>query len=463
MSIPSGKPGNSINLWDYVSRKAPERTAAERYPTEDETNPLRSPYAPTRAQERAATERHPVEKDRDPLRSPYAPTRARAQSAVAPDFVITDDVEPPVPMRAREGSRERPPAERHTLRADEPHRYAYDTPGVARALARPLSADRDGHSPKTVLEEGITATSFEPAHPSIGRHQLPTAEHRDEIVSDHDLKRLEASLRRLQRQEAAARLPRATLPPEPALAPVDARSARHGGETSGDGFRSPRSLEPERPGPPPAKSRRNIRAPLGILIVSILVATIAYYFATGGWAPPSEPAPELQTAPTVVAPPSWSTGQQAPRPTMAQDDDRAKSAQTEISSQRNQTSQPARSSEGKTGAMLQPGEPGAQAPSPGKANRALDPEEIKLLTKQGERFAAAGDLVAARILFQRAAEAGDATAATALGATYDPNVLAKLGVVGRGADVEKARSWYRKAESFGSPEALRRLKALANR
>ena len=113
--------------------------------------------------------------------------------------------------------------------------------------------------------------------------------------------------------------------------------------------------------------------------------------------------------------------------------------------------------------MLQGGVSGAQAPSSGKANRALDPEEIKLLTKQGEQFAAAGDLVTARTLFQRAAEAGDATAAMALGATYDPNVLAKLGVVGMVADIEKARSWYRKAESFGSPEASRRLNALANR
>jgi hypothetical protein len=47
--------------------------------------------------------------------------------------------------------------------------------------------------------------------------------------------------------------------------------------------------------------------------------------------------------------------------------------------------------------------------------------------------------------------------------SYDPNVLAKLGVVGMAADVEKARSWYRKAESFGSAEASRRLNALANR
>ena len=113
--------------------------------------------------------------------------------------------------------------------------------------------------------------------------------------------------------------------------------------------------------------------------------------------------------------------------------------------------------------MLQGGVSGAQAPSSGKANRALDPEEIKILTKQGKQFAAAGDLVTARILFQRAAEAGDATAAIALGATYDPNVLAKLGVVGMVADVEKARSWYQKAESQGSAEATQRLHALANR
>ena len=90
----------------------------------------------------------------------------------------------------------------------------------------------------------------------------------------------------------------------------------------------------------------------------------------------------------------------------------------------------------------------------------LHPEEIKLLTKQGEQLAATGDLVTARILFQRAAEVGDATAAMALGATYDPNVLAKLGVAGMAADVQKARSWYRKAQSQGSAEATRRLPLL---
>ena len=113
--------------------------------------------------------------------------------------------------------------------------------------------------------------------------------------------------------------------------------------------------------------------------------------------------------------------------------------------------------------MLQPGTPGAQAPLSSPAVRALDAEQIKLLMKQGEQFIAAGDVVTARTAFQRAAEAGDAKAAVALGATYDPTVLAKLGVVGISADVAKARGWYQKAEKLGSPDARQRLELLADR
>jgi len=83
--------------------------------------------------------------------------------------------------------------------------------------------------------------------------------------------------------------------------------------------------------------------------------------------------------------------------------------------------------------------------------------------RQGEQFIASGDVVTARIVFQRAAEAGDADAAVALGATYDPIVLANLGVAGLSANVEKARIGYQKAESLGSTEATRRLAILANR
>ena len=118
---------------------------------------------------------------------------------------------------------------------------------------------------------------------------------------------------------------------------------------------------------------------------------------------------------------------------------------------------------GETVAIGQPSATGAQASPSSKTTRVLDPEEIELLMKQGEQFIAAGDVVTARIVFQRAAEAGNANAAMALGATYDPTVLAKLGVVGMSGDVEKARSWYQTAEKLGSPEARRRLDVLADR
>jgi hypothetical protein len=104
--------------------------------------------------------------------------------------------------------------------------------------------------------------------------------------------------------------------------------------------------------------------------------------------------------------------------------------------------------------MAQSSATGAQAAPASKGTRVLDAEEIKLFMKQGEQFMTAGDVVAARTVFQRAAEAGDAYAAMALGATYDPTVLAKLRVVGIGADLEKARSWYQKAKDLGAPPDL---------
>jgi hypothetical protein len=459
MSTPSGKLGNPIDLSAYEPRMARQLSATERRLTEDETDPLRSAYAPKRAHDPAGT---PVEKDRDALRSPYAPKKpyalrqARGQPAAAADFVISNDAEP-----AREAPRERPAAARHFFG------------GGAHALVRPFSNDRDDHSPKTVIDEGFTrrhpvdgdaVASFQPALASGGRHQPPAAERHDEITNDPDLRRLEASLPWLRRQEAATRLPRATpLPPVPGLAPVDATGPRHSSEMLVDSIRPPRSLEPERLTPPLAvRSRRdNRRWPLAIVMSGIIAVPIAYYFSVGGRGLPAQLGPQIASFDqTIGAPPS--KGTQKYRPTSAQDHDH-KTAPMEMSADRTGISQTARSSEGETVAMLQGRSIGAQAPSTGKANRALDPEEIKLLTRQGEQFAAAGDLVTARILFQRAAEAGDATAAMALGATYDPNALAKLGVVGMGADVEKARSWYRKAESFGSPEASRRLNALAIR
>ncbi len=338
-----------------------------------------------------------------------------------------------------------------------------------------LTADVSAKARERVVTERdpVEDGDHPPVSPQAANSGWPeqlAAERRDEIISDRDLERLEASLRSLQRREAAGRrLPRATpLRPVPELPPVDAGGRRHGGaRSSADGLRSPLSLEPERPVPPPMTSRRhNLRGPLCIFAASILAAPIAYYFLVGGLAPPSgsAPGPQIEAFVQRIIESQWtSVGQQRPSPPGAQGDDPETAAPGKVSSQQTETSQTATISEGATGATSQPTATGAESPSASKAVRALDPEELKLLTRQGEQFASAGDLVTARILFQRAAEAGDATAAMALGATYDPNVLAKLGVIGMRADVEKARSWYQKAESQGSAQATRRLQALANR
>lgn len=92
--------------------------------------------------------------------------------------------------------------------------------------------------------------------------------------------------------------------------------------------------------------------------------------------------------------------------------------------------------------------------------RQLDRDELRHLIKRGEDFIASGDLAAARLVLQRAAEAGDMRAALALAGTFDPNLLAELGKQEL-ADAALARLWYQRAEQFGSAEAPARLERLA--
>jgi hypothetical protein len=85
----------------------------------------------------------------------------------------------------------------------------------------------------------------------------------------------------------------------------------------------------------------------------------------------------------------------------------------------------------------------------------------ELLIGRSEKLLSEGDVEAARILLQPAAEARDARAALALGSTYDPIVLAILQAHGVAADVSLALDWYKKAQEFGSREAQQRLRLLA--
>lgn len=95
------------------------------------------------------------------------------------------------------------------------------------------------------------------------------------------------------------------------------------------------------------------------------------------------------------------------------------------------------------------------------ANSAGDHEPIEILIGRCEQLVAEGDVDAARGLLTPVAEARDARAALALGATYDPIMLAILQAPGGAADIPVALDWYKKAEEFGSREAEQRSRLLA--
>jgi TPR repeat protein len=88
-------------------------------------------------------------------------------------------------------------------------------------------------------------------------------------------------------------------------------------------------------------------------------------------------------------------------------------------------------------------------------------DEIAALVARGAKYFAAGDVAAARLVLRPAAVAGDSGAALALGETYDPLMLKRLGVIGFAGDLAEARDWYRRAAELGSADAPQRLDQLA--
>jgi hypothetical protein len=82
------------------------------------------------------------------------------------------------------------------------------------------------------------------------------------------------------------------------------------------------------------------------------------------------------------------------------------------------------------------------------------------LVKRGDEQLADGGVAQARLLYERAAEAGLAQGAMAMAATYDPAELHRLGVLGLKPDQDQARRWYERARQLGAPEAEQRLRRL---
>jgi uncharacterized caspase-like protein len=95
---------------------------------------------------------------------------------------------------------------------------------------------------------------------------------------------------------------------------------------------------------------------------------------------------------------------------------------------------------------------------PNSAKQSMAPAERLLAI--GSRRLEQGNVSAAREFFLRAADAGSAEAALALGTTYDPAEQANLSWLGVVPDGDEARKWYQRARELGSLEAAVRLARL---
>jgi len=91
----------------------------------------------------------------------------------------------------------------------------------------------------------------------------------------------------------------------------------------------------------------------------------------------------------------------------------------------------------------------------------LDDSQITMLIRRGKDFLTKGDFVTARLLLNRAADAGSAEAALTLGSTFDPFVIQRLGAVAIKPDIDRARKWYQRAAELGSAAASQQLANLA--
>lgn len=98
--------------------------------------------------------------------------------------------------------------------------------------------------------------------------------------------------------------------------------------------------------------------------------------------------------------------------------------------------------------------------TPDVAPQKLDPS---LLVAQGDQYLARSDVVAARLLYRRAADSGSSMGASALAASFDPILLEQRGIRGGRADPAAALQWYGVAMKMGDGTARARADALIQR
>jgi TPR repeat protein len=97
------------------------------------------------------------------------------------------------------------------------------------------------------------------------------------------------------------------------------------------------------------------------------------------------------------------------------------------------------------------------------AGAVLSADMIARLLRRGDALLALGDVASARLLYERAAAAGDGRGATGAGKTYDPLFLVTIGARGIRGDPVAAATWYRKAIELGDRSAAEHLTRMSQR
>jgi TPR repeat protein len=90
----------------------------------------------------------------------------------------------------------------------------------------------------------------------------------------------------------------------------------------------------------------------------------------------------------------------------------------------------------------------------------MSPVVVAVLISRGDALLSTGDITAARLMYGRAADAQSVAGALAMGMTFEPKMLAQIGVQGLPADTQRAEIWYQRAAALGSSDAVRLLRRL---
>ena len=232
-------------------------------------------------------------------------------------------------------------------------------------------------------------------------------------------------------------------------------------------------------------SRRSLGLPLGFAATAIVAtAGIALFLLTPPGAGPSAPGPvepavvpgtlvngkeaapsagAVATAPVVPTSEAAATSTTAPSvgPASKPDDAPPLGAPTREASPAPPTEAAASTAAAPAAQMPQaPVSVTTPVPAALPTGPVLSAPEITALLAHGDALFSKGDIAAARLFYERAADAGDGHAAVRLGETFDPIFLDHAHLPGVRGDFDTALAWYRRARDLGAADANILMKSL---